>query len=144
MKGIHLWPVNFPAVIRTSLQFCCINYDILARGNIYKPQRSREIVPHNAGIELTCNVQTEATWPATSCPARSFRATETLSKRTVPTARPRRCWTTDNLSEINIVEFNICVNFDLDLSVYIFCVIIWCSGTLEIQDYNRISRGPMS
>ena len=62
--------------------------------------------------DRTGDLQTGATPPAASCPARSFYATEIVSINTIPMTCPRLHWTTDNPSRVSI-STPMCINFEL-------------------------------
>ena len=69
-------------------------------------------------------LQTEATPPAASCPARSLHATEIVSINTIPMTCPRLHWTTDNPSGMHGCQFQhlhvLILNCALALAKYIF------------------------
>ena len=74
-------------------------FDVLVPGNASNPQRSREIVIPNVGIDLTTfRLRQHRQLPVFE----HVRPTpERLPKSTVPMAGPRGHCTTDNLSEMN-------------------------------------------
>ena len=59
--------------------FVWFDFDALAQGNAYKPTKE-PINYRGPGGDRTHDLQTEATPPAASCPARSLHATEIVSK----------------------------------------------------------------
>ena len=65
--------------------------------------------------DRTHDLQTEATPPAASCPARTLHATEIAPKNATPMTCPWLHWTTDNLSGMHMVSIStpVCVNFEL-------------------------------
>ena len=77
--------------------FVGFNFSALAQGNAYKP--TKETINYRGpGGDRTHDLQTEATPPAASCPARTLHATEIASKKATPMICPRLYWTTDNPS----------------------------------------------
>ena len=96
------------------IYICWFNFDALAQGNAYKPTKE----PMNyrgPGGDRTHDLQTEATPPAASCPARTLHATEIAPKNATPMTCPWLHWTTDNLSGMYMVSIStpVCVNFEL-------------------------------
>ena len=61
------------------IQICWFNFDALAQGNAYKPTKE-PINYRGPGGDRTHDLQTEATPPVASCPARTLHATEIASK----------------------------------------------------------------
>ena len=59
---------------------CWFNFDALAQGNAYKPTKE-PINYRGPGGDRTHDLQTEATPPAASCPARTLHATEIAPKK---------------------------------------------------------------
>ena len=59
--------------------YCWFNFDALAQRNAYKPTKE-PVGYHGPSGDRIQLLQTEATPPAASCPARSFHATEIVSK----------------------------------------------------------------
>ena len=92
----------------------CVNFDALAQGNAYKPTKE-PINYRGPGGDRTHDLQTEATPPAASCPARTLHATEIAPKNATPMTCPWLHWTTDNLSGMHMVSIStpVCVNFEL-------------------------------
>ena len=90
------------------------NFDALAQGNAYKPTKEPINYRGPGGIR-THDLQTEATPPAASCPARTLHATEIAPKNATPMTCPWLHWTTDNLSRMHMVSIStpVCVNFEL-------------------------------
>ena len=89
------------------------NFDALAQGNAYKPTKE-PINYHGPSGDRTHDLQTEATPPAASCPARTLHVTEIASKNATPMTCPRLHWTTDNPSGMHRCKFqHLCVNFEL-------------------------------
>ena len=94
--------------------FVGFNFDALAQGNAYKPTKEPINYRGPGGIR-THDLQTEATPPAASCPARTLHATEIAPKNATPMTCPWLHWTTDNLSGMHMVSIStpVCVNFEL-------------------------------
>ena len=61
------------------IHICWFNFDALAQGNVYKPTKE-PINYRGPGGDPTHDLQTEATPPAASCPARTYHATEIAPK----------------------------------------------------------------
>ena len=61
------------------IHICWFNCDSLAQGNVSKPTKKAKKY-RGTGGDRTHDLQTEATPPAASCPARSLHATEIVSK----------------------------------------------------------------
>ena len=61
--------------IHTYIHLCWFDFDALAQGNAYKPTKE-PINYRGPGGDRTHDLQTEATPPAASCPARTLHATE--------------------------------------------------------------------
>ena len=59
--------------------FVWFDVDALAQGNAYKPTKE-PINYRGPGVDRPHDLQTVATPPAASCPARSLHATEIVSK----------------------------------------------------------------
>ena len=57
------------------IHICWFNFDALAQGNAYKPTKE-PINYRGPGGDRTHDLQTEATPPAASCPARTLHATD--------------------------------------------------------------------
>ena len=93
---------------------CWFNFDALAQGNAYKPTKE-PINYRGPGGDRTHDLQTEATPPAASCPARTLHATEFAPKNATPMTCPWLHWTTANLSGMHMVSIStpVCVNFEL-------------------------------
>ena len=100
--------------IHTYIHICWFNFDALAQGNAYKPTKE-PINYRGPGGDRTHDLQTEATPPAASCPARTLHATEIAPKNATPMTCPWLHWTTDNLSGMHMVSIStpVCVNFEL-------------------------------
>ena len=100
--------------IHTYIHICWFNFDALAQGNAYKPTKE-PINYRGPGGDRTHDLQTEATPPAASCPARTLHATEIAPKDATPMTCPWLHWTTDNLSGMHMVSIStpVCVNFEL-------------------------------
>ena len=107
-----------PAAVTNASSFpihiCWFNFDALAQGNAYKPTKE-PINYRGPGGDRTHDLQTEATPPAASCPARTLHATEIAPKNATPMTCPWLHWTTDNLSGMHMVSIStpVCVNFEL-------------------------------
>ena len=71
--------------------------------------------------DRTPDLQTEATPPAASCPARTLHATEIAPKNATPMTCPWLHWTTDNLSGMHMVSIStpVCVKHTY-IHTYIF------------------------
>ena len=94
------------------IHICWFNFDALAQGNAYKP--TKEPINYcGPGGDRTHDLQTEATPPAASCPARTLHATEIAPKNATPMTCPWLHWTTDNLSGMHMMSIStpVCVNF---------------------------------
>ena len=97
------------------IHICWFNFDALAQGNAYKPTKE-PINYRGPGGDRTRDLQTEATPPAASCPARALHATEIAPKNATPMTCPWLHWTTDNPSGMHRCQFqhlHVCVNFEL-------------------------------
>ena len=109
------------------IHICWFNFDALAQGNAYKPTKE-PINYRGPGGDRTHDLQTEATPPAASCPARTLHATEIASKNATPMTCPWLHWTTDNPSGMHRCQFqHLCVlilNCALALAIYIFVGLI--------------------
>ena len=68
-------PLHTHTYIHTYIHICCFNFDALAQGNAYKPTKE-PINYRGPDGDRTHDLQTEATPPAASCPARTLHATE--------------------------------------------------------------------
>ena len=62
------------------IHICWFNFDALTQGNAYKATKE-PINYRGPGGDRTHDLQTEATPPAASCPARTFHATEIAPKK---------------------------------------------------------------
>ena len=71
--------------------------------------------PYDQQAFSPLDLQTEATPPAASCPARTLHATEIAPKNATQMTCPWLHWTTDNLSGMHMVSIStpVCVNFEL-------------------------------
>ena len=102
-----LW--TFPCTRASSyIHICWFNFDALAQGNAYKPTKE-PINYRGPGGDRTHDLQTEATPPAASCPARTLHATE-IAPKTQLQWHARGC--TGQLTtrlECTGVNFNTCV-----------------------------------
>ena len=105
---------EFVTYIHTYIYICWFNFDALAQGNAYKPTKE-PINYRGPGGDRTHDLQTEATPPAASCPARTLHATEIAPKNATPMTCPWLHWTTDNLSGMHMVSIStpVCVDFEL-------------------------------
>ena len=122
---------------------CWFNFDALAQGNAYKPTKE-PINYRGPGGDRTHDLQTEATPPAASCPARTLHATEIAPKNATPTTCPRLHWTTDNPFGMHRCQFqHLCVlilNCALALAIYIFVgliLMLWHRETHINPQRNR-------
>ena len=102
--------------IHTYIHICWFNFDALAQGNAYKPTKE-PINYRGPDGDRTHDLQTEATPPAASCPARTLHATEIAPKNATPMTCPWLHWTTDNLSGMHAYIHTytymfVVVNFD--------------------------------
>ena len=118
---------NFFGLYCTYIHICWFNFDALAQGNTYKPTKE-PINYRGPGGDRTHDLQTEATPPAASCPARTLHATEIVPKNATPMTCPWLHWTTDNPSGMHRCQFqHLCVlilNCALALALYIFIGLI--------------------
>ena len=119
------------------------NFDALAQGNAYKPTKE-PINYRGPGGDRTHDLQTEATPPAASCPARTLHATEIAPKNATPMTCPWLHWTTDNPSGMHRCQFqHLCVlilNCALALAIYIFVgliLMLWHRETHINPQRNR-------
>ena len=122
---------------------CWFNFDALAQGNAYKPTKE-PINYRGPGGDRTHDLQTEATPPAASCPARTLHATEIAPKNATPMTCPWLHWTTDNPSGMHRCQFqHLCVlilNCALALAIYIFVgliLMLWHRETHINPQRNR-------
>ena len=125
------------------IHFCWFNFDALAQGNAYKPTKE-PINYRGPGGDRTHDLQTEATPPAASCPARTLHATEIAPKNATPMTCPWLHWTTDNPSGMHRCQFqHLCVlilNCALALAIYIFVgliLMLWHRETHINPQRNR-------
>ena len=107
-------PFGIHTYIHTYIHICWFNFDALAQGNAYKPT-NEPINYRGPDGDRTHDLQTEATPPAASCPARTLHATEIAPKNATPMTCPWLHWTTDKLSGMHMVSIStpVCVNFEL-------------------------------
>ena len=121
LSGMHMVSISTPVCVHFELRpgagdihICWFNFDALAQGNAYKPTKE-PINYRGPDGDRTHDLQTEATPPAASCPARTLHATEIAPKNTTPMTCPWLHWTTDNLSGMHMVSIStpVCVNFEL-------------------------------
>ena len=131
------------ACIHTYIHICWFNFDALAQGNAYKPTKE-PINYRGPGGDRTHDLQTEATPPAASCPARTLHATEIAPKNATPMTCPWLHWTTDNPSGMHRCQFqHLCVlilNCALALAIYIFVgliLMLWHRETHINPQRNR-------
>ena len=122
---------------------CWFDFDALAQGNAYKPTKE-PINYRGPGGDRTHDLQTEATPPAASCPARTLHATEIAPKNATPMTCPWLHWTTDNPSGMHRCQFqHLCVlilNCALALAIYIFVgliLMLWHRETHINPQRNR-------
>ena len=87
LSGMHMVSISTPVCVNFELRpgagdihICWFNFDTLAQGNAYKPTKE-PINYRGPGGDLTHDLQTEATPPAASCPARTLHATEIAPKK---------------------------------------------------------------
>ena len=85
------------------IHICWFNFDALAQGNAYKPTKE-PINYRGPGWDRTHDLQTEATPPAASCPARTLHATEIASKNATPPPPPHT-YTHTRFCEISFPSF---------------------------------------
>ena len=88
----------------STLYICWFNFDALVQGNAYKPTKE-PINYRGPGGDRTHDLQTEATPPAASCPARTLHATEIAPKNATSMTCPWLHWTTDNPSGMHRCQF---------------------------------------
>ena len=121
LSGMHMVSISTPVCVNFELRpgagdihICWFNFDALAQGNAYKPTKE-PINYRGPGGDRTHDLQTEATPPAASCPARTLHFTEIAPKNATPMTCPWLHWTTDNLSGMHMVSIStpVCVNFEL-------------------------------
>ena len=121
LSGMHMVSISTPVCVNFELRpgagdihICWFNFDALAQGNAYKPTKE-PINYRGPGGDRTHDLQTEATLPAASCPARTLHATEIAPKNATSMTCPWLHWTTDNLSGMHMVSIStpVCVNFEL-------------------------------
>ena len=121
LSGMHMVSISTPVCVNFELRpgagdihICWFNFDALAQGNAYKPTKE-PINYRGPGGDRTHDLQTEATPPAASCPARTPHATEIAPKNATPMTCPWLHWTTNNLSGMHMVSIStpVCVNFEL-------------------------------
>ena len=129
--------------ISICIYICWFNFDALAQGNAYKPTKE-PINYRGPGGDRTHDLQTEATPPAASCPARTLHATEIAPKNATPLTCPWLHWTTDNPSGMHRCQFqHLCVlilNCALALAIYIFVgliLMLWHRETHINPQRNR-------
>ena len=84
---MHMVSIPTPVCVNFELRpgagdihICWFNFDALAQGNAYKPTKE-PINYRGPGGDRTHDLQTEATPPAASCPARTLHATEIAPKK---------------------------------------------------------------
>ena len=84
---MHMVSISTPVCVNFELRpgagdihICWFNFDALAQGNAYKPTKE-PINYRGPGGDRTHDLQTEATPPAASCPARTLHATEIAPKK---------------------------------------------------------------
>ena len=108
-------------------------------------KRTKEPINYRGpGGDRTHDLQTEATPPASSCPARSLHATEIVSKNTIPMTCPRLHWTTDNPSGMHGCRFQhpcvLILNCELALATFIsvgWSLMLWHRETHINAQRNR-------
>ena len=129
--------------MHTYIHICWINFDALAQGNAYKPTKE-PINYRGPGGERTHDLQTDATPPAASCPARTLHATEIAPKNATPMTCPWLYWTTDNPSGMHRCQFQhqclLILNCALALAIYIFVgliLMLWHRETHTNPQRNR-------
>ena len=84
------------------------NFDALAQGNAYLPTKE-PINYRGPGGDLTHDLQTGATPPAASCPARTLHATEIAPKNATAMTGPWLHRTLTTRLKCTGVNFNTCV-----------------------------------
>ena len=135
LSGMHMVSISTPVCVNLNCAlalaiyiFVGLIFDALAQGNAYKPTKE-PINYRGSGGDRTHDLQTEATPPAASCPARTLHATEIAPKNATPMTCPWLHWTTDNLSGMHMVSIStpVCVNLNcaLALAIYIFVGLIF-------------------
>ena len=96
------------------IHICWFNFDALAQGNAYKPTKE-PINYRGPGGDRTHDLQTEATPPAASCPARTLHATEIAPIKRNSNDMPEAAL--DNWQPVWNAQVSIstpvCVNFEL-------------------------------
>ena len=108
------------------IHICWFNFDALAQGNAYKPTKE-PINYRGPGGDRTHDLQTEATPPAASCPARTLHATN-RAKNATPMTCPWLHWTTDNLSGMHRCQFQhrcvLILNCALALAIFVGLILM--------------------
>ena len=150
LSGMHMVSISIPVCVNFELRpgagdihICWLNFDALAQGNAYKPTKE-PINYRGPGGDRTHDLQTEATPPAASCPARTLHATE-IAPKTQLQWRARGC--TGQLTtflECTWCQFqHLCVlilNCALALAIYIFVgliLMLWHRETHINPQRNR-------
>ena len=125
------------------IHICWFNFDALAQENANKPTKE-PIDYRGPGGDRTHDLQTEATPPAASCPARMLYAIEFAPKNATPMTCPWLHWTTDNLSGMHMVSIStpVCVNFKLrpgagDIHIVGLILMLWHRKTHINPQRNR-------
>ena len=99
------------------IHICWFNIDALAQGNAYKPTKE-PINYRGPGGDRTHDLQTEATPPAASCPARTLHATEIAPKTQYTYTHPYiyiyiyihiHAWTQTQHTCVYIIHFYVCM-----------------------------------
>ena len=87
LSGMHMVSISTPVCVNFELRpgagdihICWFNFDALAQGNAYKPTKE-PINYRGPDGDRTHDLQTEATPPAASCPARTLHAIEIAPKK---------------------------------------------------------------
>ena len=150
LSGMHMVSISTPVCVNFELRpgagdihICWFDFDALAQGNAYKPTKE-PINYRGPGGDRTHDLQTEATPPAASCPARTLHATE-IAPKTQLQWRARGC--TGQLPtclECTWCQFqHLCVlilNCALALAIYIFVgliLMLWHRETHINPQRNR-------
>ena len=150
LSGMHMVSISTHVCVNFELRpgagdihICWFDFDALAQGNAYKPTKE-PINYRGPGGNRTHDLQTEATPPAASCPARTLHATE-MRQKTQLQWRARGC--TGQLTtclECTWCQFqHMCVlilNCALALAIYIFVgliLMLWHRETHINPQRNR-------
>ena len=152
LSGMHMVSISTPVCVNFELRpgagdihICWFNFDALAQGNAYKATKE-PINYRGPGGDRTHDLQTEATPPAASCPARTFHATEIAPKKRnsndVPVAALDNWQPVWNAHGVNFQHLCVLIlNCALALAIYIFVgfliLMLWHRETHVNPQRNR-------